>query len=179
MKKLVSLFITALLITFLAIPAGAAVAVSDDVYSSLEERVDGQFSYYDAGSAKVKDLQTFTTNTIDKDGNVVGEIELNAMFVEFKEVRDTIFFYTGHELFYYDATNKTFIDSSSIEVTDEIKAFQNQYKDETGKHFNKSSMALYLVLLSSIVIVPVLIIFFHNTGRTYITNFYRGASLNR
>ncbi|HWO76762.1 MAG TPA: hypothetical protein VNM69_12805 [Bacillus sp. (in: firmicutes)] len=169
----------ALLLMVTTVPAFAAVSVSEEVYKALEERISGSFSYYDGGSAEVKDRQTFTTNQVDKEGNVVGEIEVDVMFVEFNEVRDNIFYYTGHELLYYDATNKQFIDTASIELTDEITAFTDQYSDETGKHFNTSSQVLYIILLSSVVIVPVLIMIFHNSGRSYITNFYRGASVSK
>ncbi|MET3698534.1 hypothetical protein SAMN05877753_109174 [Bacillus oleivorans] len=179
MKKLASLIIMALLLMVTAVPAFAAVSVSEEVYKGLEDRIGGSFSYYDQGSAEVKDLQSFSTNQVDKEGNVIGEIQLDIMFVEFNEVRDNIFFYTGHELLYYDQTNKQFIDSATIEVTDEIEAFTKSYSDETGKHFNTSSQVLYIILLSSVVIVPVLIMIFHNTGRSYITNFYRGASISK
>lgn len=180
MKKLLSLFITALLTLLLAVPASAAVSVSDDVYNALEKRFDGLFSYYDEGSVAVKDLQSFTTNQLDSEGNVTGEIQVDAMYVEYKEERDRFFYYTGHEIQFYDATNGVFVESSSFEVTPDIQAFQDQYKDATGKHFNAGSTVLYMVLLlGTIVVVPVLIILFHNTGRSYITNFYRGATVSK
>ena len=179
MKKLISLIIMALLLMVTTVPAFAAESVSEEVYKGMEERISGSYSYYDEGSAEVKDSQTFTTNQVDQDGNVVGEIQLKVMFVEFNEVRDSIFFYTGHELLYYDETNQQFIDASSIELTNEITAFTDQYSKETGKHFNTSSQVLYIILLSFVVIVPILIMLFHNTGRSYITNFYRGASISK
>ncbi len=96
--------------------------------------------------------------------------QLAVGFVEYDEMRDSIFTFKTTAFYYYDLENKEFLNSNQVFINNEIKTFFDQYKFDIKKQSTVGSQIILMLLISFILTVPILIIIFHNKGRSTVVN---------
>ena len=152
---------------------------------ALDEHLKNNDSYYKKGSVTMVDgidldgtvrkiLKTDDPNT-EENEEVVEEYpaKIAVALVEFNQIRDRIFAFKKTDFYYYDLENQEFLKANDVFINEEIKRFFQLNMDQINKELTTFANTLLLLLISTIIIVPLLIMIFHNKGRSttnYILN---------
>lgn len=189
-KPILSIMVSLMALMVLSLfPQPSAASLDSSVRSeftqALEKQLQDSVNYYYANSAIIKDSFELTSGKVMKivntdnpntpeDEEVVEEYtsHIAVALVEYKQQRDTFFFFKKKDVFYYDVDKDEFLTSSNVFLNDEISEFFLNYLDELNKQITPLSTFIIIVMLSLIIIVPVLIMIFHNPGRNSYVNVY-------
>lgn len=189
-KPIFSIMVSLMALMVLSLfPQPSAASLDSSVRSeftqALEKQLQDSVNYYYSNSAIIKDSFELTSGSVMKivntdnpntpeDEEVVEEYtsHIAVALVEYKQQRDTFFFFKKKEVFYYDVDKNEFLTSSNVFLNDEISEFFLSYLDELNKQITPISTFIIIVMLSLIIIVPVLIMIFHNPGRNSYINVY-------
>ncbi|MBY0124288.1 hypothetical protein [Bacillus sp. S/N-304-OC-R1] len=151
---------------------------------ALEEQLRGSEHYYHQNSARIVDGLTFQGTVLkvlktdvpetEENEEVIEENTANLVvaFVKLEHLRDELFVFNKTEFYYYNLDNGEFLTLSNVYGNDEVKSFFDTYKNDIKKKLSLSSEILLLILISSLIIVPLLIMIFHNKGRSTRVNIY-------
>ncbi|MFO1445361.1 hypothetical protein KDN24_19600 [Bacillus sp. Bva_UNVM-123] len=150
--------------------------------TALDEQLESSEHYFDKGSVSLVDgfhftgtiVKVITPKTETKE-EVVKEYtsQIAVGFVEFNEIRDQIFTFKTTAFYYYDLDNKEFLTASHVFLNEEVKEFFDLYKFDLKKQSTVGTQIVIMLLLSLIIIVPVLIMIFHNKGRSTVSTTYQ------
>ncbi|KAB2334710.1 hypothetical protein F7731_13115 [Cytobacillus depressus] len=155
----------------------------NELLKALEEQLRDTVHYYHQDSVKIMDGSNFQGTVLkvtkkddpktEENEEVIEEYQANLAiaFVEFKLIRDRLFFFEKTEFYYYDLDNKEFLASSQVFGNDEVQTFFDHYKNDVHKKLTLSSEILLLFLISFIITVPLFIMIFHNKGRSTIIHY--------
>lgn len=184
MKKLHLVFIMliALLPGFLGAGTSCAAKEGMEGEQALASVLDGHLQktvhYYNEQSAIVKDFLSFKGNVVkvvkadnpstpeNEEKTEEYESSIAAGFVEYELKRDGLFIFKKRDIYYYDLEKEEFLTSANVFGNKEIKEFFQLYLHDMTKELTGSSLVLVMLLLSFIIIVPVMIMIFHNKGQS-------------
>ncbi|WP_163098820.1 hypothetical protein [Peribacillus alkalitolerans] len=79
-------------------------------------------------------------------------------FVEYEQVRDSIFFFTKKEFLYYDKDRNEFLLPGNVLGNKEVKEFFNKYLEDMGKEIQTPSLLKFMVSLFLALFIPVIIL---------------------
>lgn len=145
---------------------------------ALEEQLRNSEHYYHHDSARLVDGLSFQGTVIkilktddpetEENEEAIEEYTANlaVAFVKLEHLRDDLFVFNKTEFYYYDLDNGEFLTLSNVFANEEVKPFFDTYKNDIKKKLSLSSEILLLLCLSSLLIVPLLIMIFHNKGRS-------------
>ncbi|MBU8880751.1 hypothetical protein BGM26_17505 [Bacillus sp. FJAT-29790] len=191
MKKLVMIFAFCMVLTLSTSLKPAFIhANSMDANSKVEflnalnKQLSNTVHYYRQDSVQLidgLDLQGKVVKVVKKDNPGTKENEevteeytshLAVAFVELEQVRDSLWAFKKTDFYYYDLDKKEFLTSSNVLMNGEVKSFFDSYVQNIDKSMTPFSQVLFMFFLSLIIIVPLLIMIFHNKGRSTSTNIY-------
>lgn len=184
-KRLITLvFCTALLVAAsMNLGSTQATAIESEnklaFLLALDKHLMKTDSYYKGGSVRIIDgvdlegtvskiLQTDNPRT-EENEEVIDEYttQMVVAFVEFNQIRDHIFSFKKSEFYYYDLEKQEFLKANDVFMNKEVKSFFQSYMNDIHKELTTSSSALLLLLIfSTTLIFPLLIMIFHNKGRS-------------
>ncbi|MDZ5472078.1 hypothetical protein SM124_09995 [Bacillus sp. 31A1R] len=190
MKKIIMglSMILVLLSTLLSFPENSEASMSSEARSkfsrALEKDLRNNAHYYHLNSAVILD-------SFDMEGNVFKMIKtddadtpeneeiteeytshLAVALVEYKQKRDSFFYFTKKEIYYYDVEKEEFLTSSNVFMNDKISAFFKHHLDDLKKEMTPLSNLIIMAMISLLLIVPYLIMIFHNQGSQTNANVY-------
>jgi L-rhamnose mutarotase len=160
---------------------GPAAAEPDDLQDfrgALEEHMQNTVHYYHEESAEIKDfiaidgevvkiIQTDDSSTPANEEKIEEySSRIAVAFTEYELQRDSIFFFKKRDMYYYDLENKTFLSSVNVMGNTEVEQLFRQNMHDFTKQLTTASLITLLFILSTIIIVPVLIMIFHNKSRS-------------
>ncbi|PLS15436.1 hypothetical protein CVD28_22715 [Bacillus sp. M6-12] len=146
--------------------------------NQMEDQLQKTVHYYDSESMTIKDYITVKGHVVkvikaddpDTEANeeTIEEYDSNLAiaYVEYQQVRDSLFYFTKTELLFYDIDKDEFLTSGNVLTNKEIKVFFDKYVMEMGKHMNRSSEILIIVLLALAFLIPFLIMLVKSGPRT-------------
>jgi hypothetical protein len=182
MKKMIiclpAAFLSACLLIAWNWPAASTPNEMQEFKGALEEHMKSTVHYYHEDSAEIKDFVAIdgdVVKIIQTDDSATPENEekieeystkIAVAFTEFELKRDSIFFFKKREMYYYDLEKKEFLSSVNVMGNSGVEQFFKKYMHDFTKVLTPASLAMLLLLLSTIIIVPVLIMIFHNKSRS-------------
>ncbi len=184
MKRMHLIFIMlmALLPGLLAGGSGSAakgeIAGQQALAGVLDGHLEKTVHYYNSQSAHIKDFISFKGNVVkivkadnpstpeNEEKTEEYESVIAAGFIEYELKRDGLFIFKKRDIYYYDLEKEEFLTSANVFGNKEIKEFFQLYLHDMTKELTGSSLALVMLLLSFLIIVPVLIMIFHNKGQS-------------
>ncbi|QED49147.1 hypothetical protein [Cytobacillus dafuensis] len=190
MKKLIALaFCMVLALFFMMKPASFQGKTLDPTLQSeflkaLEDHLKSSVNYYYPNSAKIIDDIYFQGNVMkvlktddpktEENEEKIEEYSSNitVAFIELEQQRDSMFIFKKADFYYYDLDKKEVLTSSQVFSNPEVKTFFDTYKDDINKKLSLFSEILLLFIISFLITVPILIMVFHNKGRSSIINIY-------
>ena len=152
---------------------------------ALDEHLKTADSYYQKGSATfidgidldgtVRKILKADDPRTEENEEVVEEYpaKIAVALVEFNQIRDRIFAFKKTDFYYYDLEKQEFLKANDVFINEEIKSFFLLNMDQINKELTTFANILLLMLISTIIIIPLLIMIFHNQGRSttnYILN---------
>ncbi|MBS4190727.1 hypothetical protein KHA94_11080 [Bacillus sp. FJAT-49705] len=158
--------------------------IQSEFLKALEDHLKNSMNYYYPNSAKIIDDIYFQGNVMkilktddpatEENEEMIEEYSSNitVAFIELEQQRDSIFIFKKADFYYYDLDKKEFLTSSQVFSNPEVKTFFDAYKDDIHKKLSLFSEILLLFILSFIITVPILIMIFHNKGRSSVINIY-------
>lgn len=155
MKKLIVLL--GCILTCLAIPLTTAFA-DDPIIKSIDEKLEKTDSYYQKGSAGVKDFIDLTIEVAINEDEVETQ-KVKMVFVKYKIDRDTIFHFNKQEIFYYSLDNEALLENDAVIGNGESKEFIAAHHEDYRKQISPGSLALILTLIFATVLVFPYVIF--------------------
>lgn len=189
-KRIIALAFCIVLALSISMKPASYQAISMDADSklafltALDEYLPSSVHYYHNGSVAMIDGLNFhgkILKVITRDNPKTEENEevteeytshIAIAFVEFEQLRDSLFLFKKTDFYYYDLDKKEFLTSNQVFINDEVKSFFKLYMQDIHKDITPFSQTLLMILISSILIVPILIMIFHNKGRSSIVNIY-------
>ncbi|MGE8204441.1 hypothetical protein ACQKP0_07725 [Heyndrickxia sp. NPDC080065] len=161
MKRIGLLIFMALIFSSLgSITVFGENVMMDQVEKALKE----EFTYYDNHSAKVLDEMETNTNVIENEEKY--EKNIKVLYISFQEVRGEIYYWDNSQIYYYDVAENKMIDSSKIEINDSINTFIKKHDNVGEKEIRTGSFLILMTSIILLVIVPLIIAFFHNGSRS-------------
>ncbi len=147
--------------------------------SDFTKAVNGklqEINYYADGSAKAvktisKEAEITKVLTVDDPETKENEEEIETYkanvvvgHVSYKLKRDSIFYIQKHEFFYYDVDNQEFLMLGNFPEDQEINSLFMDYMDAGYKAGITllSNLVFSLFVILAILVVPVLVMVFHN-----------------
>lgn len=147
-KKFIAILSFVFIISSMAGIVSAAEA-SPEMLQAIEAAKKEEFSYYKAGSLKLKDVKELTVNDPELNTSTV-----QMALAEFTTVKDKIFPTVRKEVVFYDPENGEVLHEGQLSAAiDEISAYKDSH--ETGA---KLQMGLIIALLIVFPIVYILLI---------------------
>ncbi|NEZ01212.1 hypothetical protein [Heyndrickxia shackletonii] len=145
--------------------------------SALEKHLVDNMHYYDSKSADI--LDSMVTNghvkkiiTVDDPETPENEEEVEEYdstiivgYVKAHQRRDSFFLFENTDIYFYAVDKNEFVDYSQIIGNDAVSKFYQKYSDQTYNEITPWSLTLFMLMLSLVVIVPIIIMIFHNTSR--------------
>ncbi|MBB2480165.1 hypothetical protein H5P36_08170 [Bacillus sp. APMAM] len=145
--------------------------------SALEKHLVDNMHYYDSKSADI--LDSMVTNghvkkiiTVDDPETPENEEEVEEYdstiivgYVKAHQRRDSFFLFENTDIYFYAVDKNEFVDYSQIIGNDDVSKFYQKYSDQTYNEITPWSLTLFMLMLSLVVIVPIIIMIFHNTSR--------------
>jgi len=167
MKRLIFM---CMIIFFMISPSTSAAKseISPSFSEALEKHLRAEVSYYDENSFVVLDEMT-TNGTVTKvNGDEITEYESNftIAFVSFEEKRDGFIYFDKRELHIWDNNNQEFLSYSNITQNEIAMDFYSSYIQTTEKEMNPWSLFLFMLMLTSIIIIPMWIVLFVTPSRS-------------
>ncbi|TYR73345.1 hypothetical protein FZC79_19025 [Rossellomorea vietnamensis] len=157
MKKLIMLL--GCMLTLLTLPLSSTTAFADDpIIKSIDEKLEKTDSYYQKGSAGVKDFIDLTMEVAINEDEVESQ-KVKMVFVKYKIDRDTIFHFNKQEIFYYSLDNEALLENGSVIGNGESKEFIASHHDDYRKQISPGSLVLILTLIFGSVLVFPYVIF--------------------
>jgi hypothetical protein len=154
-----------ILLMLFVVPFTTLANGNQDIIVTINKEIKKNFTDYKDHSVRI--IDSLTTSAEVTEAKETRNIEVIFAHAKKVEVRDSIFYLDFKEIYYYDLDNKTIIDSGLIEKNEQIEKFINQYKKQTGKQINTLSLTIFMaVLLLSVIVLPILIVVFHNNSRS-------------
>ncbi|MCC3355732.1 hypothetical protein [Bacillus sp. REN16] len=175
MKKGFLFMVLVSCLAFFTFLGSASAAGGSDFTKAVNEKLK-EINYYADGSAKVvdsisKEAEITKVVTADDPETKENEEEIDTYkanivvgHVAYKLKRDSIFYIQKHEFFYYDVDNQEFLMLGNFPGDQQINSLFNDYMDADHKAgiTLTSNLLFSLLLLLSVLVVPVLIMIFHN-----------------
>jgi hypothetical protein len=151
MKKLL---MTCLLAIMLAMSFGYSAFANVDDYkgdmaANVNEKLKEEFTYFKNGSLSLDSLELFEVNGEEIEQVMVG-------VASFKTVKDNFFAFTHGEFVYYDPINQKLLSATDVSSFEEIAAYKEAHKDQTGKHMH---LTVIMLLHAFLFIVPMYFMF--------------------
>ncbi len=191
-KRLLGLaFCTILLVaTIMSLATTKAMSIESEnklaFLLALDEYLQDKDSYYKNGSVKVVDgidldgtvrkIMKADDPSTKENEEVVEEYtaKIAVALVEFNQIRDQIFAFKKTDFYYFDLENQEFLKANDVFINEEVKSFFQLNMDQINKELTTVSTTLLLLLIfSTYIFIPLLIMIFHNRGRSttnYILN---------
>jgi hypothetical protein len=175
MKKLLSVLF---LLSFLFVSVASAQTISPedtkDFRMNLNEKFMKEIHQYRDNSIQIIDMISLegevTKDNTNKERNVKQRDKytssLIVALVEFEQEHDDFVFLKSRELYYYDLDHEEFLTYSNVYTNKEVESFFDQHRTHTGKEISNMSMAIFLLCLSTLLIVPILLMIFHNKSNS-------------
>ncbi|WP_421381271.1 hypothetical protein ACOJQI_19670 [Bacillus salacetis] len=175
MKNIKTLLIFCLCLCFIVWADKKANAAGEAEYfpQKLEEYLRKAEFYYHKNSLKVMDtleLDGVVDKIVQVDDPATPENEektetYNAKIMvgygEFREQRDTIFFFGKKDVFFYDVDNDIFLTFGEVAGNEEVSSFFDQYKDDLkSKLLTSSLVKMLLLLFVTVILWPLFIILY-------------------
>lgn len=186
MMKSIYLFsiVGAMLLLIVMIPLEAKAEMETDITNkftiALNKKLKESVNYYHDNSIKIvdsiqkakaditKNIQIDDPNTPENEEVTEKyQADIAVAFVEFKQKRDSLFFFRKSEVYYYDLENGEFLTLSNLSLNGEVKEFFQSHFSNFGKHITPLSLVFAMVLISAILIVPFLIMIFQYKGNDF------------
>jgi hypothetical protein len=181
MKHLITLVCTVffVLAPFFSTQA-AGDGITEDFQNKLEERLQNEVNYYNKGSFEIDQALTMDGQIIklisaddpktEENEEKTEEYQSNftIALVKYEQKRDSIFYFDNYDLFYYDNDKQEFLILSNIVQNKEAEAFFTEQISSVQKEVQPLSLILAIAMISLILIVPILIVIFHNKSNSTI-----------
>lgn len=145
---------------------------------ALETYLNDTINYYHKNSSKILDsinLQGNVIKTIQTDDPKTPENEekteeytshIITGYIEYEQKRDKLFVFKKRDVYYYDLDKKEFLAANNVFGNPEIKAFFQKYMHHLDKTMTPFSSTLAMILISSILIIPFLIMISYDQGNS-------------
>ncbi|MGM9988439.1 MAG: hypothetical protein ACI35O_14620 [Bacillaceae bacterium] len=149
MKKIVLLTIL-LLFSFSTSTFAKPNAADLNAVKQLSTKIAGEQKAYNPTSIRLLNTNTFTAQIKDKD-NKTQDITVRALYAEYKLINDKIFSKTHKDVYFYDETNKAFLDQATIDMIPAAKEFKEQYKGEIGTKVHYTGPLIILTAIGILI----------------------------
>ncbi|GLB59651.1 hypothetical protein [Cytobacillus sp. NCCP-133] len=178
MKKRGYWFLSIFLLSGLFINTAGASNSEKEFEEVLEKQLQDSVHYYNENSFTVIDaygMQGEVTKIVTQDDPSTSENEkvieeyashIGIVFLELEQKRDDLFIFKKKDFYYYDFDNNEFLTATNVLGNESIREFFEMYADDLEKKITPFSKLILLFFLSFIITVPLLIMFFHNRGRS-------------
>lgn len=152
------------------------IALAEDTISyskeefqvTLEKDLVKNMNYYDPHSMKIEKSIMIDGHVkkVSSDG-IVEEYDspIVAALVKVHHRRDSIFLFNKTEIYFFASKKGELLDYSSVSGNTEISDFYKKYSSEVGSGITPLSYTILLLMVSTVLIVPILVIYFHNRMR--------------
>jgi hypothetical protein len=187
MKKLLSAF----LLCFLIVPVVSGQTISHDdmkeFRKNLNKKLSKDIHRYHDNSIQIIDMISLEGEVI-KDTKQEGPkseknekqsdkytSQLMVALVEFEQKQDELLYFKNTELYFYDLENDEFLNYSNVYTNKEAESFFEKHRTQTGKEISNMSMTIFLLCLSTLLIVPILLMIFHNKSKS--STYYQDPDL--
>ncbi|WP_108670695.1 hypothetical protein [Peribacillus acanthi] len=147
------------------------MSASTKYSSTMEKYLEETIHYYHDNSMNTIALKEVNDGTVTKilrvDDPLTEEDEerieeyksdLVIAFVEFEQVRDSIFYFTKKDFLYYDKKRDEFLLPGNVLGNNEVKEFFNKYLEDMGKEMQTASLIKFMVMLFLALFIPVVIL---------------------
>lgn len=154
LKKWVGSFMTVAVVLFgLALPQASAAEASEyagEFSQAANTFLQEEHPHFKNGSLELFDLTVIDVE--DPEGNIT---TLVGAKVKYLTVRDEVFGFTHVNTMFFNPTENTIADKTVVGGFEPVSAFQEQYRDASGKFMHFTAILLYLLAL---VAVPIIIL---------------------
>ncbi|MGF2614240.1 hypothetical protein FZC84_16610 [Rossellomorea vietnamensis] len=157
MKKFLVLMWCMLTLLAISLPLSTAFA-EDPIIKSIDEKLQLTDSYYQKGSAGVKDFTDLIMEVAINEEKVEKQ-KVKMVFVKYTIDRDTIFHFNKQEIFYYSLDNEALLENDAVIGNAESKKFIADHHDDYRKQISPGSLVLILTLIFAAVLVFPYVIF--------------------